>query len=161
MNTFEAVIQNTYSLQSLHKRVNFLKNFFNHKLFSDNKSAKAESLFSGEDLEWLKSLGPEFEQSFNSKNFDEILEDISQQAKNLTVLVIYFAIDLPVEKIDEIGALIRQDFNKNIIIDVKIDPTLLAGCALVYKGVYKDYSVRQQIEQNRANILTEFKTFLR
>ena len=42
-----------------------------------------------------------------------------------------------------------------------VDPRLIAGAALVWKGVYRDYSLRAKLEQKRQELLEEFRKFLR
>lgn len=151
----QAILTNTLTLQSLHKRLRFLKDFYSAKFYNQQGVVFAQA-----DLDWLNSLGDKTNQ-FNKDNLNEMLEALDKGIEKLQHLTAYFAIDLPEDKLEQLARFLRQNFKQQLLIDVKFDPLLIAGCALVYKGVYKDYSLKQTIEDNKEKVIETFKTFIK
>ncbi len=148
------ILTNTYTTQSLHHRLSFLKDYFSAKFYSQQGLVFAQT-----DLEWLQSLG-ECTGQFNRENLNDWIIKLQKQAETLERLTTYFAVDLPEENVRQVAKFIRENFKQGLLVDVKIDPSLIAGCALVYKGVYKDYSLKKTIENQKTQVLEQFKLFL-
>ena len=150
----KAILTNTYTLQALHKKLRFLKDYYSTQFFNQQGL-----IFDQKDLDWLNSLG-ETSKQFTADNLDTILEQLDQRIEKLDQLTIYFAIDLPQNKLDEVVQKIRQQIKPEVLVNAKIDPSLIGGCAMVWKGIYKDYSLKKKIEDSKNQIIEQFKTLL-
>ena len=75
------------------------------------------------------------------------------QNSDLQIRIIFIPFELPEEGMAALGQRMRRLFGKNFLAEIKLDPNLLAGAALVWDGVYKDYSLREKIEDNRERII--------
>ena len=91
----------------------------------------------------------------------KIFEDIESQIIKLPIVTIYLTFEPDEATLSQIGQRAKKTFNKLLIFDIKYDPRLIAGAALVCKGVYRDYSLRSKIEEKRLIILNNFKKFLK
>lgn len=151
----QAILTNTYTLQALHKKLEFLRQYYSAQFFN-----QAGLTFDEKDLLWLKSLGEQAEQ-FNANNLNITLETLDKKVEALDQLTMYFAVDLPQERLDEVVKKVRQNIKPDILVDVKIDPSLLGGCTLVWKGIYKDYSIKKKIEDNKTEVMEQFKNLLK
>lgn len=159
MNDILAVIlQDTYSLTQLKSRLRILKSNLLKTFFG---SQEADIPIHPQDLDWLKSLPPTFYQNFNKDNVYKIFVDIEAQIPKLPILTMYLVFEPDFITLNQIGAFTRQTFFPLLLLDVKLNPGLIAGTALVWKGIYKDYSVKAKIEQRKEEILQGFKKFLR
>ena len=143
----------------LKHRVRILKSYLINAIFSSKDTIPS---LEQQDLEWLSSPGEDFYKQFNKDNLYTIFNQLEAQITSLKPLIIY----LPFESDDnialQIASFARTKFNnQNICLDVKYDPNLIAGCALVWNGVYKDYSLRSKIEEKKAEVLDSFKQFFR
>ena len=154
----EKILQNTYTLESLKKRVKALKQKINIDLFGLKIDPKGEDQ---QETAWLKSLGPDLLEVFNKEDFHEVFEKLDRKIATLQPLVVYLAFDPGPSQIVLIGAWFRQNYHKDFIFDIKIDPGLIAGCAFVLKGIYKDYSIRARLSANKEVITTSFKNYLK
>lgn len=113
-----------------------------------------------EELEWLNSYGVQFLNLFQKETFYQSFSQIDKMVSELQTLTIYLAFSANPESEKQIGSWLRDNLSTEIVMDVKLDPSLIGGCAFIWKGVYRDYSLRSKIQTNRAQILTSFKTFM-
>lgn len=160
-NILSQILASTYTSSRLTKRLRLLREYLNQSFFSKKYDFSSQSYVDKEDLEWIKNLDEQFLKQFKAESLDQTLDSLLEEAKKLPVLVIYIPVDFPDEEINRISQNVRQNLNKTILIDFKLDPTLLAGCAFVWNGVYKDYSLRKKIDANRESILAQLKGFMK
>lgn len=158
LSLLEKVLQNTYTLSVLKKRVKALKQKVNIELFNLKVDPKHQE---NEHIAWINSLGEDFFKVFTRDDFQQVFEELDRQISEIQPLVIYFAYEPGPSQIILIGGWLRQNLGKNFIYDIKLDYSLIGGCAFVWKGVYKDYSVKAKISQNREQILESFRNFLK
>lgn len=151
------VLKDTYSLTFLKHRLRILKSYLSSKIFG----GEAQDELSAQDSTWLSSLPrPLFEQ-FNKNNFSGIFSELEEEISTFKILTMYLPFDTDEQTLAQIGEFARKKFNSLIVLDMKFDPNLIAGCALSWGGIYKDYSLRSQIDQRKGEILESFKKFLR
>lgn len=150
------ILQDTYSLTQLKYRIRILKSSLLRTFFGNQN----ENL-STEDLDWLKSLPQNFYQRFNKDNVYEIFGNLEQTIGRLVVLTIYLAFRPDDATVKQIGRFTRKAFDQQLLLDIRFDSSLIAGAALSWKGVYRDYSLRSKVEERKVQILEGFKKFLR
>lgn len=158
------ILKNTYSQSQLKHRLNILKSNLLKTFFSGLQGgSEPESLsLSKEDLSWLKSLPSDFYQKFNKDNVYQIFAGLEGQINKVAVLTIYLTFEPDEVSLMQIGDYARKTFaNPTLLLDIKYDPRLIAGAALTWKGVYKDYSLKARINERKLVILDSFKKFLR
>lgn len=151
----QTILTDTYTLKSLHKRFKAIKDYYSAKFFNQNLQLDQNELI------WLKGKEALLNSHFNAQNLDQSIDQLNRQAQELEVLTFYTAVDLTDDKYLEMAKYVRGNFNPNLLIDFKINPTLIAGCAMVWKGNYKDYSLKSTIDQNKDHIIERFKLFLK
>lgn len=155
---FNIILKDTFSLAQFKHRLrllksNLLKNFF---------GTQDESLpLYAQDLSWLKSLPATFYEKFNKDNVYEILSNLEKQASNLPLLTMYLTFEPDEVVLSQIGSFCRNKFGPNLLLDIKLNPNLIAGTALAWKGILHDYSLRAKIEERKTEISQGFKKFLR
>lgn len=154
---FNAILKDTYSLFQLKHRLNLLRTYLLSQLFT---SEAAKPNIEVGDLNWLNSLGADFFKSFNKDNVYKIMDQLAQKFFQIEPLIIFLPFDVDDSATRLIGLKLRNTF-KIPLFDVKLNPSLIAGCALSYKGVLRDYSLKAQIEQRKAEIINSFKKYLR
>ncbi len=152
----QKILESTFTLSQLKHRVRILHEYLSEKLFTNNKTS---SQVEPEDLVWLNSLGGSFLDQFNINNLDQIFKDLEDYLQKIKPLIIYLAFEPNEELNHQIGLYLRQNSSHKIF-DAKMDPNLIAGCALSLNGIYKDYSLKVKITQEKEKILANFKKFL-
>lgn len=156
----EKILEQTFTFSKLKKRLNLLKTYLVNLYFADQTISK-DNVYDQEGLNWINTLGQDFLSHFNKDNVYSLFEALEKQSSQLNSLTIYFAIPLPDEELAQVGRWLRSNIDKNLLFDAKINPELIGGCALVYKGIYKDYSLKNKINLNRNDILQNFKRTLK
>lgn len=153
----DTILKNTFSLTSLKHRLRILKSYLEANLFGSKETEAPIK----EDSDWLKTLPPPFYQNFNKDNVYQIFSQLEHKISQYAVLIIYLTFVADEAVLSQIGQKARKTFaNPALLLDVKYDPKLIAGTALSWKGMYKDYSLHSRIEEKRGDILESFKKFL-
>lgn len=83
----------------------------------------------------------EFEKNDELEKF----EQIEKQIKQMPVLTISVVVDLNQEDLVKI----REKIGLDRFLDIKIDPTLIGGCVLIWQGEVHDYSVKKSIAEKK------------
>lgn len=151
----DIILSQTYTQADALSRLQALKDLILFQLFQKGKEVSDLHApeHSNPQTAWLISIGTDFYKLFNRQNVYTLFDSLEAEIKKLKPLIVYLPIDLPEEAVTELGQYTRQMFGKNFLIDLKVDPTLLAGTALVWNGIYRDYSIRKKIEDNRTDII--------
>ncbi|OGY09348.1 MAG: hypothetical protein A2782_02645 [Candidatus Blackburnbacteria bacterium RIFCSPHIGHO2_01_FULL_43_15b] len=79
-----------------------------------------------------------------------------KETKKPPVLTLF----LPFEASREFAKEIRDNLQRKtpgLILDIKLDPTLLGGTTIVYKNQLRDYSLKESLSQNRIKLAQKFK----
>ena len=151
-----AILKDTYTYTHLKHRLRVLKSYLISKLFTSTPPPLETS-----DDDWLNSLQPNFYQQFNKDNVYQIFSDLEAKIAQSPKLLVYIPFTAPYQTVAQIGQFIRSLFGKDLLFDTKFNPDLIAGCAISWHGVYRDYSLRAKIDQRKGEILESFKKFLR
>lgn len=151
----DVILTNTYTLPDLKHRVRILKEVLENRIFggSDLKLAAPDS-------NWVETLAKDFLSQFNKDNLYQLFDSMDETINNIPPLVIYLAFEPNEETKAQISQWLRSNLTKKFIFEIKLDPSLIGGAALVWQGVYKDYSLRTKIEVQKEVILTEFKKYI-
>lgn len=162
-NLLEVILSNTFTKNQAEKKIIVLKNFLLNNIFAiSKKKVSSEAITDNPKLAlWVENLDKSVLSSVTPQNIYEIFEKMETEVKAIEPLVLYLPYELPEEEINQIGTTLRKDYGPKFLIEISIDPNLIAGCALSYKGIYKDYSVRQKITDNKQEILAIFKNYVK
>lgn len=153
------LLKDTYTLTSLKHKLRIFKTYLAKSLYGGDADKQQ---LSTEDVNWLKSLPGNFYTSFNKDNTYQFFKNLESTLSELPCLIIYLPFEGDNQAISAIGQYVRASFaNPKLLLDVKYDPRLIAGCALSWKGIYKDYSLRILIEAKKTEITESFKRVLR
>lgn len=157
MDTLSILLQTTYSLSSLKLRLRILRSHFNQIFFNPT----SQEQLTPTDFAWINSLPKPFLAQFNKNNLSQIVTDLENNISKLQVLTLYLPFEINNQIGQDLGQKVRTNFNQLLLLDIKYDPALIVGCAMVWKGIYKDYSLKAKIGQEKTQILESFKKYLR
>ena len=161
---FERIVAETFTTSTLRKRLSLVREYFEKTLFGGNFVVAGD--IEPRDHTWLLALTEEYEKKSDSvlnmitkTNFAPIMTKLEEKVTNLTPIVIFLPILLPPDEIDNLGRGLRRVYGKGVFMELRLDPLLIAGAALAWKGVYKDYSLRQKIRDNQDAIVKSFAKY--
>jgi len=159
-NNLNILLASSFTKPQVIKRLSLLHDFLNYWLFASNLPLeKALAEFSKKDLEskLIGSFSINFFKQFNSQNVTQLLKDLNDQVNKFQLLTITIPVFLPEHEVIRIGHYLRTNFNSKFLIELKVDPSLIAGAALTYGGNYRDYSLKAKIAENRNVIIEDVK----
>ena len=148
------IIEQTYTLRDLVRRTRILKKYLLSKLFTVNEPVDQDVQ---EEMSWLASLGSEFYNQFNPDNVNQIFAGIEKKIEAYSPVTLYVAFEPGKDDVVGIGNWFRKNTQNQFIFDLKYDPTLIGGCAIVKNGLYKDYSLKAKLQEN----ITEINSIIR
>lgn len=153
---FETILQDTFLKSLALKRVAGLKDCLLNKVFSQ--------IYSGGDPEittWVMGLNQTVFAGITPQNIYSVFDRLEKDIKAIEPLILYLPYELPKETVAEIGQKLRTDYGDKFLMDIQIDPNLVAGAALSYKGIYKDSSIKQRLTDNKKAILAIFRKYIK
>ncbi len=149
------ILKDTFTLTQLKTRLKALKVYLIKEFFGGDIEQ------SPSDLNWLSNLPQSLYQQFTKDNVYKTFEDIEEAVHTLPVLTVYLTFEPNENSLYQIGSFVRKLYATSLLLDIKLDLNLLAGCAFVWKGVFRDYSLRAKLEEKKPEIINNFKKFLR
>ncbi|MCL4367552.1 hypothetical protein M1563_05300 [Patescibacteria group bacterium] len=148
-------ISTVYGKSEATRQLATLKSYLLNRLFSNDQSMLTS--LEPEQIRWMQSLGEDFYQGINQTNVYQILQAIEEHLAQLEPLIIYLPFVLPDAQLPNLGKYARNLFGPECLVEIKFDPDLIAGPALVWKGVYKDYSIKQKLADHHQEIMDSLK----
>ncbi len=157
------LISNTYTKAAAHRRFGLLKEFLEHRFYTEHGTATATRAVLDEFLEAKKDMaktekdallawGDEFYNSFTRENMNDQLGQIMSEIEMLPSIRIYIPVALAEDELASIGQWFRKHVAGGMLMDVHIDPTLVSGCGLVWNGTYHDFSFWNFVNKKRPEI---------
>lgn len=119
---------------------------------SSFSAAANKALFKGKNTEEYEGL--------KRDEAEKILEETAKKLANMEPLFITLAVQLPEEKLANLGAKIRQVYGRDFLFETAVNPTLLGGAQLVWKGRMLDLSLKNKLETSRPQILEICQKYL-
>lgn len=144
-------LEDVYTKDQALEKFDLLEKFLVDKFFSSSSPQLPSS---------LKGLSDEFYNYFTREEVYQKLSSLEKTLNRLKPLIIYLAFDPPQREIRELGRFIKDRMDKDIILEIRKNPSLVAGCALVWKGRYRDFSLRKIFQEKNDKILDIFSRYL-
>lgn len=94
------------------------------------------------------------------KNVAEDFEEKRKQINKAETAVVYLASEWPAEYVDKLVDLVTKLLKREVFVDIRIDPALVAGGAVSIKGKYWDFSLRQQFLEKKEELKKIYAKFL-
>ncbi len=159
----EQILAETYTQTEALQRLRVLRELIFLQLFGEGEKKTIDAPITPpvQQTGWMASFDRQIFKTFTKDNVYKIFNEIEAEIKKIRPLVVFVPFELPEIGITAIGQYLRKNFGKNFLFETKIDPAIIAGTALVWNGIYKDYSVRQKIIENRKQILEMMKGYLK
>ena len=114
----------------------------------------------------LEALEEQAKQDFFAKKgatedtFNDIYSPAKKTVEAVKELTVYVAEELDGGQVARLGKKARELFGEEIFLEFKVDPTLTGGAALVWNGIYKDYSVRARFEEKKGELRELYLKYL-
>ncbi len=159
----DQILRDNFTPTSCLRRLHLLKDLMAKKLFQkDQVLKKSELLLLGkEDADWINTIDKSLLDELNGKNYDQIFQSVEEKIKQIQPLTIFVPLAFSNDQVIEIGLYLRRTYGSNFLMETKIDPSLIAGAALSWKGIYKDYSLKKRMEDQKPLVLNALKQYIK
>ncbi len=149
----DTLINSSFTMADVQRRTRFLQGFLESQFFATNGTDLKSFLQAHDatqtDVEVMLGWGATFYQAFTRSNLYELIKAITESIRSLPSMVLY----LPYTPDDAgrafVGATLRKIVGSPVILDIRYDPSLGAGCSFSTGGMYKDYSLRTMLANKR------------
>lgn len=94
--------------------------------------------------------------TFEKEDRLEDFEKLEKEIKGTPVLNLMVAVDFSFSEVSDILHKVKTLFDMNVFLDLRVDPSLIGGCVLIWNGNVYDYSLKKTIAEKRG----EFKKLL-
>jgi F0F1-type ATP synthase delta subunit len=81
------------------------------------------------------------------------IDTIIEKIASLPVMTVTIAFEPPAKTLISFSQWFILNLNKQILFDIHVDPTLIAGAALTFQGKFTDLSIRPQFDQILTKVL--------
>lgn len=159
------ILVNTFTRSDLNRRIHLLREYLEQTYFSQNAGITLHEFMenkniSASDAEAMSSWGDQFYKCFTRDTAYDTLKKMGEYIDSAQTLVMYLPyLPDPTDTI-RLGRWVRTNVQDNVIIEMKRNPSLIGGCALVWKGIYRDYSMKYFLMKHRDainSVLDEYK----
>lgn len=80
-------------------------------------------------------------------------------ANKIPVVTLSVPMEIPEVEAERVGQFVRRTFGKTVIVDFKVNPAIIGGCGMSWKGVYYDFSLPYYIKKNREKLITLINSY--
>lgn len=166
MNTAlpDTILKNTFSLGDMYTRADLLGRFFEHLFFgaAEREGARAHLIhayYQSADPETqahadaIAAWGDDVLNTYTAENLYERVHELKQAAEANSKIVLYVPVRLSTAHIERIGVWCRTNVQPNIILDLKVDPSTVGGCAFAFNNLLHDVSLSYFVKKQRPEML--------
>jgi hypothetical protein len=166
----ETILTNTYSTADLRNRLTLLREFLEDYFFTPHEHPNLifslNEFFvrkeeSRDEFNALNAWGYGFYSQFTKENLYPTLDSIEKNGMSLPTVTLFLPFAPMLYETPRLGKWLRSNVNPRALMEVKIDVSLIGGCAVSYKGIYRDYSLKYYLLRSKAAILKVIGEYVR
>lgn len=139
----EWILENCYTRTEALAKLRTFNDLGQKRIFSNSQESE-DDRNGGFDHDLWKDL--------NERNFNRTVEKSEEEIKSFPVLTVCLARELPEAEMRMLEEFIQKSFSEKFLIDFRIDSELISGCAIVWRGKYRDFSVRERLQRESEEI---------
>lgn len=159
------IIANTFTTADLNRRLSYIREFGQEIVYHpDDKISLTDFLESKlaaiSDIATFTILGDNALSGFDKDNIYGIINNLEADLKNLPVITVYLPYPPETDEIVRLGKWFRTAMNNDVLMDLKVNKELLAGCAFVWKGIYHEFTLHFFMKKSREALLKIFESYV-
>lgn len=158
----QSILSNTYSVNDAYHRIDMLQRALEHAFFEggeqrQDRAAMVRAHYEGSDPESrmhaaaIAAWGEGVLDTVASDTLYARIQSLKEAVKASSKLTLYAPVHLTSEHIKWIGEWCRAELQRDMLLDLKVDPSAVGGCTLVYQNTFHDlsftYFARKQREK--------------
>lgn len=158
----QRILLHTYTKSDFYRTLDVVQEYLEHAFYNTDDtddSNHTERLVryaesQGDILvaEHLKGWGEPVLSVFTRENLYEKLKELRNAFEGLPEIVVYAPVLFGKEEVLTIGTWCRENLDRNIVLNMQVEPTVVGGCAFVWNGTYHDFSLNYFFEKKKGEI---------
>lgn len=166
-----SLLSKTYTKNQALATLRLIREFLNYLFFdlqlSSEPSGRIDQFLKSQNLDPLASqeakilsqLGDDFYKTFSPKNLTTQFKMMEDALSSIQEVIVHLPFEMPEEEVERLGEWFKKNLGEESLFNLNLDPSLIGGAALSYKGVYRDYSLKQKIAENKVKIIQMLVSF--
>jgi hypothetical protein len=165
-----SIVKNTFSASDLYRRADILQRFLEHFFFepatsSDTRAHLIGTYYHDSDAETVghasavAAWGDEVLDAYSADNLYERIQELKHTVRSFPKLTLYVPVRFSAAQIERIGQWCRTQIQADIMLDLKIDPGAVGGCAFAYNNAFHDVSFSYYSNKERAAIVSLIRSY--
>lgn len=78
------------------------------------------------------------------------LKELKERLENLKTLGLTLAFEPTEASLDKFSSFIKKNLGEDVVLDISLDKSILGGAIIVWKGRWRDFSLRRLFEEEMA-----------
>ncbi|MDO8488111.1 MAG: F0F1 ATP synthase subunit delta [bacterium] len=134
------ILENIWTIDQVNELIQTVDTL-NNSLYTKGKQSWSEVLLTrvGTDTAKYFDISEEKRKAY--------LDEVRQKIKEVAVLRLSVAVELPTASIQQICLWARQNISPVIVLDLAVDRSLIAGAQISFSGKYVDLSAKTDLEK--------------
>lgn len=104
------------------------------------------------DVRVLEMLPRDIWHQFKKDSFNDVLDMVLQELDTVPTLPITVPISFNVQQLSALSEWVRSEIKSEILLDVTVDPEIIAGCRFVWNNTLHDFSLHRYIRDNHESL---------
>lgn len=155
-NQADQLLALCYTQSEAARALRIIKDYLNQRFFSKPPTPKPPS---PQQTSLINQLGQSFFDHFQADKLADQITELEEEINQTKLVTIYLPLEMPPQELERLGQWIKANLGAQTLFEPKLDPSLIGGCALSLKGVYKDYSLRQLLKDNHEAVMKSLTSF--
>lgn len=158
----QRILLHTYTKSDFYRTLDVVQEYLEHAFYNTDDTDDsnhterlvryAESQGDVLVAEHLAGWGEPVLSIFTRENLYEKLKELKEEFEGLPEMVLYTPVQFGKEEVVIIGAWCRENLDRNIVLSMQVEPTVVGGCAFVWNGAYYDFSLDYFLEKKKEEI---------
>lgn len=165
----QRMLANTFTKSDFYRAADIVHEYLEHAFYNTDDSDDTNHTQSivafatkrGEvgSAQRIEGWGEAVLETFTRDNFYDRLREIKEEIESLSELVLYVPVAFGQEELSMIGSWCRENIDRELILSVSVDPGVSGGCAFVWNGTYRDYSLDYFLKKKENEIRSVIRAF--
>ncbi|OGG11424.1 hypothetical protein A2Z00_05570 [Candidatus Gottesmanbacteria bacterium RBG_13_45_10] len=144
------ILASSFSKADLHRRLRLLREYLEQRFYAPEKSLTLQDFLNEknvdkDDQQIMLSWGESFYNGFTKETAYDVLDHMAARAKELPTMNLYVPFTPDGKEMMKLGIWVRDNVDKNVLVDIHVDPSTFGGCSFAWNGIYHDYSLRHMM----------------
>jgi len=160
--------KNTFTVTDAHHFLSVLRQVLDKIFFVSDEGLSTDERYRNvvaalpeSDKYHLEALSIDFLQTVSSENVHAILHDVRDWIESRPKITLYVPVTFESEQLKMIGSWCRAEISQNLFLEIIVEPSVVGGCAFIYKSSYHDMSLRARLHEDPTvipNIIARYES---